>query len=56
MIARLIEKSPLYYYCSQCRMKQQELRPYCFFCEATFSNYEEEIVKIFKIKEQEKCD
>ena len=45
MIAKLIHKND-YYYCSECRMKQPTIiEPYCFFCGATFSNYEEELIK-----------
>lgn len=53
MIAKLIKKND-YYYCSECRMKQpKELEPYCFFCGANFSNYEEELIKIFSLAEDE---
>lgn len=45
MIAKLIKKNDCYY-CSECRMKQPTIiEPYCFFCAATFSNYEEELIK-----------
>lgn len=27
--------------CSRCFMRQDRLRPYCIFCEAEFTNYEE---------------
>lgn len=47
MIAKLIQKNNCYY-CSECRMKQSIIEPYCFFCDATFSNYEEELTKNFK--------
>ena len=49
MIAKLIRKND-YYYCSECRMRQ-ELQPYCDFCEAIFTNYEEELIKVFKESE-----
>ena len=48
MIAKLIKKNDCYY-CSECRMKQPKvLEPWCFFCEANFSNFEEELLKNFK--------
>lgn len=51
MIAKLIKKNDCYY-CSECRMKQpKELEPYCFFCGANFSNYEEELIKNFEQSE-----
>ena len=51
MIAKLIKKNDCYY-CSECKMKQSTIiKPYCFFCAATFSNYEEELIKIFKESE-----
>ena len=53
MIAKLIKNSDDCYYCSECRMKQTELEPYCFFCGANFSNYEEELIKIFSLAEDE---
>lgn len=54
MIAKLIHKND-YYYCSECRMKQDRIiEPYCFFCGAIFSNYEEELIKIFDKEEKNK--
>ena len=52
MIAKIIHKND-YYYCSECRMKQ-ELQPYCDFCGADFTNYEEELIKTFKENEDNK--
>jgi len=49
MIAKLIHKND-YYYCSECRMKQK-LQPYCDFCEAIFSNYEELLLENYKESE-----
>lgn len=51
MIAKLIHKND-YYYCSECRMKQK-LEPYCYFCGANFSNYEEELIEAFKDSEED---
>ena len=50
MVAKIKEKNN-YYYCSHCLMRQQELEPNCFFCGATFTNWEEIMVKIFREKE-----
>ena len=41
------------YYCSECRMRQQELRPYCEFCGETFSNYEDVLVKMYEDKRED---
>lgn len=41
MVANLKKKIDGNCYCSNCMMGQPELRPTCFFCGATFSNYEE---------------
>ena len=52
MIAKLIKKNDDCYYCGKCRMKQpKDLKPWCFFCEANFSNFEEELIKNFKESE-----
>jgi len=56
MIAKLIYKDDCYY-CSECRMKQSKiLEPYCFFCGSTFSNYEEELIKVFSKEEEEQLN
>lgn len=34
------------YYCSECRMRQKELRPYCEFCGETLSNYEDVLFEL----------
>ena len=47
MIAQLVKKSN-YYICSNCRMKQHNVEEVCWFCGLSFSNYEEEIIKIFE--------
>ena len=41
------------YYCSECRMRQQELQPYCEFCGETFSNYEDVLVEIYEDKRED---
>lgn len=42
----LLKKKNGYYYCSWCMMRQyDELLPRCRWCDATFSNYEEVIIK-----------
>jgi len=55
MIAQLIDRKT-YYICSNCRMKQHEIKETCWFCDLPFSNYEEEIIKIFKLKEENLYD
>lgn len=37
--------------CSQCRLKQIQIQPYCHFCGEYFSNYESVILELFKEKE-----
>lgn len=51
MIAKLKERNN-YYYCSNCLMRQYNLEITCFFCGATFSNWEEIMVKVFREKEE----
>jgi hypothetical protein len=47
MITKLVKRGNDYY-CNNCFMKQSKIiDPYCYFCGETFSNYEEEIIKIF---------
>ena len=41
------------YYCSECRMRQKELRPYCEFCGETFSNYEDVLVEMYEDKRED---
>ena len=36
------------YYCSECRMCQQEMRPQCEFCGEVFSNFEEVILEKYE--------
>ena len=56
MIAKLIKKNEEYY-CSECRMKQPTIiKPYCCFCEANFSNYEEELIKSIEEMENSMYD
>lgn len=50
MIAKLIHKNGKYI-CSECRMNQiRDLMPFCDFCGANFSNYEQ--IMILKFKEE----
>lgn len=37
-----------HYYCSYCLMRQKELRERCEFCGASFSNYEEMLLKWYE--------
>ena len=41
------------YYCSECRMRQQELRPFCSYCGETFSNYEDVLVEMYEDKRED---
>ena len=41
------------YYCSKCRMRQQELHPFCDYCGETFSNYEDVLVEIYEDKRED---
>ena len=51
MIAQLIDKGT-YYICSEFRMKQRELGETCWFCGKVFTNYEEELIKTFKLEDE----
>lgn len=55
MISNLIEKNNQYY-CSNCRMRQNDLKEHlsCTFCGYTFSNWAEVQIKIFKEQEEDK--
>lgn len=47
MIANLLQK-PQGYICSYCRMRQPKpFNSCCYFCDAIFTNYEEELLKIY---------
>ena len=41
-------------YCSECRMVQMTLKPYCFFCGTSFSNYENLFLEYYKLVEEDK--
>ena len=36
------------YYCSECMMRQKEIKPICYFCGALFSNYEAVIIQLYR--------
>lgn len=42
------------WYCDNCMMIQPELVPQCVFCEIMFSNYESEVIRRFKEKEEDR--
>lgn len=48
MIAKILRKMDGPYICSNCRLRIDTIREYCDFCGATFSNYEEIVLKNFK--------
>ena len=52
MIAQLKFKNG-YYYCSNCRMRQDHIFSSCFFCNYAFSNYTSVMTELFKEKENE---
>lgn len=41
------------YYCSECRMRQTEVRPHCGFCGKVFSNYEDVLVEMYEDKRED---
>ena len=41
------------YICSECRMKQHQIRAFCSFCNTAFSNYESVLLKMNEEVEQE---
>ena len=47
MIGYLMKKGN-YYVCSNCRMRQKVIKPYCPFCEYEMSNYETVILQGYK--------
>ena len=44
MVSKILQANDIYY-CSNCRMRQPDLHPYCNFCGNEFSNYEELMIK-----------
>ena len=48
MIAELRMNSRNEYYCSECMMRQKEIKPICYFCGALFSNYEAVIIQLYR--------
>lgn len=50
MFAHLVKK-PDYYICSNCRMKQTEIKETCWFCGYFFSNWEVIQLENFKVTE-----
>ncbi len=49
MIATLLENRAGEWYCSECRMRQKEIEPSCYYCGRLFSNYEEVALKLYKM-------
>lgn len=47
MIA-ILKRSTNGYLCSKCKMRQPIIVPYCDFCGAEFSNYEETLLENLK--------
>ena len=44
MVSKILKAEDIYY-CSNCRMRQPDLHPYCNFCGSEFSNYEELLIE-----------
>jgi len=44
MISKIQENNGIYY-CSNCRVRQCDLKPNCVFCGNWFSNYEDILIK-----------
>lgn len=47
MISKIQENNGIYY-CSNCRMRQYDLKPNCVFCGNQFSNYESFIINKYE--------
>ena len=45
MISKLLENKGVFY-CSNCRMRQFDLKPNCLFCGNQFYNYEDVIIQM----------
>ena len=54
MITTLKKKVDGHFYCNNCKMGQYELRPYCFYCGAAFSNYENIVVMLYEEEQEER--
>ena len=58
MVSKLLKDKNVYY-CSNCRMKQFQIKPNCIFCGNQFYNYEDVLIKehgdkfIDEVKEKE---
>lgn len=53
MISKIQENNGIYY-CSNCRMRQYDLKPNCVFCGNQFSNYERFIINKYEEKMKNK--
>ena len=49
-IAKLVRRAD-HFICSECRMRQHYLTDVCEFCGATFSNYDEILMRVFMEQE-----
>lgn len=55
MVANLILRQEKYI-CGECLMRQADkLTPYCRFCGASFSNYEDMVIQKYLDLEDEEC-
>ena len=52
-MARLVEKNEEFY-CSECMMRQKDIESVCFFCGKSFSNWEEILVRLFDVREEDR--
>jgi predicted ATP-dependent serine protease len=44
------------YYCTQCMMRQPDLKPNCYWCGSYFSNLNAVLIKEFKEKENKEIE
>ena len=62
MITTLKRKIDGHFYCNNCKMGQYKLRPSCFYCGFTFSNYEDIVIQLYeeekdeRNKEEQECE
>lgn len=54
MVTTLKKKIDGHFYCNNCKMGQYDLRPNCFYCGYTFSNYEDILVQQYEEEREER--
>lgn len=53
MVSKILKKNNIFY-CSNCRMRQFQIKTNCPFCGNMFSNYEEILIQQFNEEERNK--